>query len=193
VTGLSAFIQSLSVAGIAEFGDKSQLMAFVLAVRFRRPLPILCGVFLGTFVSDAVGVFLGKQAGELLPPNALPWIVALSFAAIAVWMLNAEDWLDGVNVMVAKSSILLTAFLSGLVAEFGDRTDVAAVLLGVRFDAFLPVVLGTAVGGVLADVPAVLAGHWAGRHFNRPWMRYVAAAAFMIEAVLSFTPYARWG
>lgn len=84
-------------------------MAFILAVRFRRPMPILCGVLVGTLASDAIGVFLGQRVSELLPGIWLRGVLALAFVAIAVWILVKDDWVNSVNVMVQKSSLdLLT-------------------------------------------------------------------------------------
>jgi Ca2+/H+ antiporter, TMEM165/GDT1 family len=180
---MDAFLTSLTVVAIAEIGDRTQLLALLLASQFRRPVPILCGILLATLANHAAAALAGEWIGDLLSPGLLRWGLVLSFAGMAVWMLIPESP-SAEDTALPRYGAFLTTLVGFFICEVGDRTQIATVALAARFDLLLPVVLGTTTGMMLANAPTVLFGHYAGSRVGGRSLRFIAAALFAIEAGL---------
>jgi putative Ca2+/H+ antiporter (TMEM165/GDT1 family) len=186
---MEALLNSVFVVAVAEIGDRTQLLSIVLASRFRRPLPILCGILVATIANHALAGIAGELVGDLLTGSVLRWVLAASFLAMAAWAI-VPDKLggdgDGDDVVgVTTRGPFLATLCSFFVAEMGDKTQLATAALAARFDALAWVVIGTTTGMMIANVPAVLFGHFAGNRIDPRWARYVAAAIFAAQGVLA--------
>jgi len=182
---LEALLVSAGIVALAEMGDKTQLLALVLAARYRRPLPIILGIFFATLANHALAAWLGAWITNLTGREAMRWILGISFLAMATWSL-VPDKLDGEEE--AKSA-RLGAFGATLVAfflvEMGDKTQVATVALAARYASIAAVVAGTTLGMLLANVPAVLLGERLLRRVPLKAVRLSAAAIFAVLGVLA--------
>ena len=174
---LNAFLVSTGTVALAEIGDKTQLLALLLAARFRKPWPIIAGIFIATLLNHALAAWVGQLVAEWLTPNALRWIVATSFIAIALWTLK-PDTLDDEH-LPAHGAFIATV-IAFFIAEIGDKTQVATVLLAARFDALMMVVAGTTLGMLLANVPVVLLGSRFAQRLPLRAARTVAACLFLL-------------
>jgi Ca2+/H+ antiporter, TMEM165/GDT1 family len=172
------FVSTLAVA-VAEIGDKTQLLALLLAARFRRPLPIIAGILVATVLNHALAAWLGAVAAHWLTPGVLRWIVSASFLAIAAWTLR-PDAIDDAQSLPGRNAFIATT-LAFFVAEIGDKTQVATVLLAARYSPLWEVVVGTTVGMLLANVPVVLLGS---RFANRLPLRAARIAAALLFLAL---------
>ena len=158
---LSAFLISLAVVALSEMGDKTQLLALLLAAKFRKPVPILIAIFLATLVNHGVSAVLGQWITTVLSPVVLLWIVSLGFIAMAVWMLIPDelgDESESINKW-QKYGVFSATFVLFFLAEIGDKTQIATVALAARFDSIGWVTLGTTLGIMLVNAPAVFIGN----------------------------------
>jgi len=154
---MEAFFVSTGIVALAEIGDKTQLLAFVLAAKFRRPLPIIAAIFVATIANHAFAAAIGNWITSLLGPDVLRWVLGASFIAMAAWTL-VPDKFDDDDLSLAKYGVFLTTLIAFFIAEMGDKTQVATVALAARYDSMLAVVCGTTFGMMLANVPAVYLG-----------------------------------
>ncbi len=154
---MDAFFVSTGIVALAEIGDKTQLLAFLLAARFRRPLPIVLGIFVATIANHAFAAAVGALAGKLLGPDVMRWVLGLGFLAMAAWIMVPDD-IDGDEAPLARHGVFLTTVLAFFMAEMGDKTQVATVALAARYSSATLVVAGTTLGMMLANVPAVYFG-----------------------------------
>lgn len=177
---MEAFLISTGIVGLAEIGDKTQLLAFVLAAKFRRPVPIVLAIFIATIVNHAFAAAIGSWITGMLGPDLLRWVLGVSFLAMAAWTL-IPDKLDEDDAKLAKYGVFLTTLLAFFMAEMGDKTQVATVALAARYDSMLAVVLGTTFGMMLANVPAVYLGD---KIAGRIPLRLVHGIAALVFAVL---------
>ena len=177
---MEAFLISTGIVGLAEIGDKTQLLAFVLAAKFRRPVPIVLAIFIATIVNHAFAAAIGSWITGMLGPDLLRWVLGVSFLVMAAWTL-IPDKLDEDDAKLAKYGVFLTTLLAFFMAEMGDKTQVATVALAARYDSMLAVVLGTTFGMMLANVPAVYLGD---RIAGRIPLRLVHGIAALVYAVL---------
>jgi putative Ca2+/H+ antiporter (TMEM165/GDT1 family) len=175
---LEAFLVSMGVVALAEIGDKTQLLAFVLAAKFRRPVPIILGIFSATLVSHGLAGAVGAWITVALGPQALRWIVGCSFIGMAVWTLIPDKFEAG-DARLAKMGVYGTTVLAFFLAEMGDKTQIATVALAARFHAVFAVIAGTTLGMLLADVPAVLLGDRFAHRIKVRWVHAIAAAIFV--------------
>ncbi|BAL26089.1 hypothetical protein AZKH_3805 [Azoarcus sp. KH32C] len=171
---------STGIVALAEIGDKTQLLAFMLAARFRKPWPIIAGIFIATIANHACAGAVGTWITTLLGPDVLRWVLGLSFIAMAVWMM-IPDKLDEDEITAPKLGVLATTIVAFFLAEMGDKTQIATVALAAQYDAFVSVVTGTTLGMMIANVPAVLVGD---RVANRIPVRVVHGVAASIFALL---------
>src|SRR5690349_19920908 len=139
---MDAFLVSTGIVALAEIGDKTQLLAFLLAARFRRPLPIVCGIFVATLLNHAFAAAVGALVSELLGPQTMRWVLGLSFLAMAIWTMIPDE-IDETEASLAKFGVFMTTLLAFFVAEMGDKTQVATVALAARYQATAAVVAGT--------------------------------------------------
>ncbi|TCZ84639.1 TMEM165/GDT1 family protein [Lysobacter sp. N42] len=174
---VSALLVSTATVALAEIGDKTQLLALLLAARYRRPGPIIAGILFATVANHALAAWLGHWISTLVSPQAMRWLVAASFAAVALWTLR-PDRLDGDDAPRSNGSAFLAALVAFFLAETGDKTQVATVLLATRFDALVQVILGTTLGMLVANVPVVLLGHRFAYRLPLRAARWTAAAVF---------------
>jgi len=170
------FLSTLAVA-VAEIGDKTQLLALLLAARFRRPLPIVSGILVATLLNHALAAWAGALAAQWLTPELLRWIVAGSFLAVALWTLK-PDAIDEAQALPARGAFVATT-VAFFIAEIGDKTQVATVLLATRYEPLWQVVIGTTLGMLLANVPVVLLGSRFARRLPLRAARIVAAVLFL--------------
>jgi putative Ca2+/H+ antiporter (TMEM165/GDT1 family) len=184
---MHALLVSAGVVALSEIGDKTQLLALLLASRFQRPVAIILGMLVATTLNHALAAALGAWVASAIPPELLRWALVLCFAAMAVWAL-IPDTLDERSVAdrAAGGAFAATAVCFFL-AEFGDKTQLATVALAAKFDTVVPVVAGTTLGMMLADVPAVLLGHAASHRIDARRVRWAAAAVAAALAVVTAT------
>ncbi len=183
---MEAFLVSTGVVALGEMGDKTQLLAILLAARFRKPLPIIAGILVATLANHALAGAVGAWVSAQLGPDVLRWIVGLSFLAVAAWML-VPDKVDDLSVARSpRLGIFGTTVLAFFVAEMGDKTQIATVALAARYSAeFVAVVAGTTLGMMLANVPAVLLGDRIARALSMTLVHGIAAAIFAVLGVLT--------
>jgi putative Ca2+/H+ antiporter (TMEM165/GDT1 family) len=177
---MDAFLVSTGIVALAEIGDKTQLLAFLLAARFRRPLPIVAGIFVATVANHAFAAAVGALVSRLLGPDAMRWVLGIVFLGMAAWIM-VPDKVDEDETPLARFGVFLTTVLAFFVAEMGDKTQVATVALAARYSSAVAVVAGTTLGMMLANVPAVYFGD---RIAGRVPLKLVHGLAALIFAVL---------
>ena len=177
---MEAFLISTGIVGLAEIGDKTQLLAFLLAAKFRKPLPIVLAILVATIANHAFAAAVGAWLTGMLGPDVLRWVLGVSFLAMAAWTL-IPDKLDEDETKLARYGVFLTTLIAFFMAEMGDKTQVATVALAARYHDIVSVVLGTTFGMMLANVPAVYLGD---RIANRVPLSLVHGIAALVFAVL---------
>jgi putative Ca2+/H+ antiporter (TMEM165/GDT1 family) len=185
---LEAFVTSTALVAIAEIGDKTQLLSFMLAARLRRPWPIIWGILVATLANHALAAAAGRWAAGWIPAHWLQWGLAATFIVFGLWAL-LPDTLDedetGTPPARGAWRIFLISAVAFFLAEIGDKTQFATVALGARFDALLWVTAGTTLGMMIANVPAVLVGERLAERLPGGVMRRIAAAGFILTGVLT--------
>jgi Ca2+/H+ antiporter, TMEM165/GDT1 family len=182
---LEAFLVSTGVVALGEIGDKTQLLALVLAARYRRPWPIMAGILVATLVNHALAGLVGGAIARLLGPDPLRWVVGVSFLAMAAWMLVPDKIDDGDVGMRARFGVFGTTLVAFFLAEMGDKTQIATVALAARYADLTAVVAGTTLGLMLANVPAVLLGDVVAKKVSMRLVHAIAAAIFALLGVLT--------
>lgn len=182
----SLFVPTLIVA-LAEIGDKTQLLALLLAARFRKPWPIIWGIIAATLANHFAAGAVGSWVAGFFSPATLGWILTASFAAVALWTLVPDKLDDDEASGLKKYGPFLTTLIAFFLAEMGDKTQVATVMLAAQYPHFVLVVAGTTLGMLIANVPVVLAGNFAADRLPLALIRRLAAVAFGVLAV-----YAAW-
>ncbi len=177
-----AFLVSTGIVALAEIGDKTQLLAFMLAARYRRPWPIVAGILVATLLNHAMAGALGAWLTTLLGPQGLRWILGIGFIVMAVWTL-IPDKLDPEEVRVPRSGVFWATLVAFFLAEMGDKTQVATVALAAQYAALVAVVAGTTLGMLIANVPAVLLGERLAGRMPVRLVHGIAAALFAILGV----------
>lgn len=186
---LEALLISTGLVALAEIGDKTQLLAFMLAARFRRTTPIVLGILVATVANHAFAAALGTWLTQWLGPDTMRWILGLSFLAMAAWVL-IPDKLDDGELTTPRMGIFGTTVIAFFLAEMGDKTQVATVALAAHYEAFIAVVAGTTLGMMIANVPAVIAGE---RIAHRMPVKLVHGIAATLFAALGIAALAGWG
>ena len=156
---MEAFLVSTVVVALGEIGDKTQLLALVLAARFRRPVPIITGILVATLANHALAGIMGGMVRAIVPPDLLRWLVALSFFAVALWALKPDTLDDDDPPPATRWGVFGITVAAFFAAEMGDKTQVATIVLAAKFPSLVAVVLGTTLGMLLANVPVVLLGN----------------------------------
>jgi putative Ca2+/H+ antiporter (TMEM165/GDT1 family) len=174
---MDALLVSTLTVALAEIGDKTQLLALLLAARFRKPWPIVAGILVATVLNHAVAAWAGALAAGWLTPAVLRWVVAASFIAIALWTLR-PDKLEDDTALPARSAFVATV-VAFFIAEIGDKTQVATVLLAAKYAPLWQVVAGTTLGMLLANVPVVLLGSRFAQRLPLRAARMAAALVFL--------------
>lgn len=182
---LEAFLVSTGVVALGEMGDKTQLLAIVLAAAFRKPVPIILGIFVATIVNHAAAGAVGGWVAQALGPDILRWVIGLSFLAMAGWMLIPDKIDDEAAGGHQRFGVFGTTVVAFFLAEMGDKTQIATVALAARFDLLYAVVIGTTLGMLIANVPAVYLGDAVARRVPLKFVRGVAALVFLVLGVLT--------
>jgi putative Ca2+/H+ antiporter (TMEM165/GDT1 family) len=180
---LEAFLLSTSVVAIAEMGDKTQLLSFLLAARLQRKPPIIAGVLLATLANHFLAGSVGVWAASLVSPKELRWIVALLFFAFGAWALKPDKLEEDPKLPAA--GVFVTTLIAFFLVEMGDKTQLATVALAARYDSLVTVVLGTTLGMMIANVPAIWIGEALAHRVNMKAMRGAAAGLFVLLGVLA--------
>lgn len=181
-TILSVLAISITTVALAEIGDKTQLLSLLLASRYRKPIPIIVAIFLATIVNHALAAYLGVMVADYISPEALTWVLAISFLAMAGWVL-IPDKLDE-EESLSNRGPFVASFIAFFIAEIGDKTQIATSILGAQYaDALLLVVLGTTIGMLLANVPVVLIGKLSADKLPLALIRKVTAGLFIVLAI----------
>ncbi len=181
---MEAFLVSLGIVALAEIGDKTQLLALVLAARYRRPVPVILGILVATLANHALAAWLGAGAAAALGPQALRWILGLSFLAMAAWTL-IPDKLEKEKPQSARLGAFAATLVAFFLVEMGDKTQIATAALAARYASIAAVVAGTTLGMMLADVPAVYFGERILRRVPAKTVHRVAAAGFALLGALA--------
>lgn len=180
---MEALFVSTGVVALAEIGDKTQLLAFILAARFKKPLPIIAGILCATIVNHGLAGVLGAWITTTVSPEILRWILGTSFIGMAIWTM-IPDKIEEEETQVAKKlgvfgATLITFFL----AEMGDKTQIATIAMAAHYANPLLVVIGTTLGMLLADVPAVFIGDKMATKIPMKLVHSIAAAIFALLGV----------
>ena len=177
---------STGVVALGEMGDKTQLLAMLLAARFKRPWPIVAGILVATLANHALAGALGHWVAQALGPALLRWVIGGAFLAMAVWLLVPDQVDDDAGAATARAlGVFGTTVLAFFIAEMGDKTQIATVALAARYPDLLAVVAGTTLGMMIANVPAVLLGDQIAKRLSMTVVHGVAAAIFAVLGVLT--------
>lgn len=176
---MEALLNTAAVVALGEMGDKTQVLALLLAVRYRRVVPLLAGILLATLLTMSVTTLVGTTLSHFLPPDVLRWVLVAMFFAVAVWTLVPEGDDDADDLPAASSSsLVLTAFTTFLLAELGDKSQVATLVMAATYGDFGSVMAGATLGGMAAIAPAVVLGKTTAQWIPLTWVRIAAAALF---------------
>jgi Ca2+/H+ antiporter, TMEM165/GDT1 family len=181
---MEALLISAGLVAVAEIGDKTQLLAMVLATRYRKPVPIVLGILVATLANHALAAAVGAEVATWVGPQIMRWVLGALFLAMAVWCLIPDKADEGPKNVGTLGAFLATAVAFFLV-EMGDKTQIATVALAARFHDIVLVTAGTTLGMMLANVPAVFFGDVLSRHIPLKLIRTLAAAAFAVLGLLS--------
>jgi Ca2+/H+ antiporter, TMEM165/GDT1 family len=174
---MEAFLFSTGVVALAEIGDKTQLLAFLLAAKFRKPGPIILGILLATIANHGFAGAVGTLVTTWVGPETLRWVLGVSFIAMGAWIL-VPDKIDDEDANLARFGVFGTTLVAFFLAEMGDKTQIATVALAAKYSAFFQVVAGTTLGMLLANVPAVLLGDRLAGRLPVKLVHRIAAALF---------------
>ena len=187
---MEAFLVSTGIVALAEMGDKTQLLSLVLAARFRKPWPIVLGIFVATLANHGLAGAVGSWVTSVMGPDLLRWVLGASFIAMAVWMLIPDKLDDEEGDNAPRVGVFLTTVVAFFLAEMGDKTQIATVMLAVQYSAWFAVVAGTTLGMMLANAPVV----WLGDAITkRVPLRLVHLISAGIFAVLGVIALSGWG
>ena len=185
------FLLSTAIVALAEMGDKTQLLALLLAARFRKPVPILVAILLATLINHGLSAVLGQWVTTVIGSEVLLWIVSIGFIAMAVWMLIPDE-LGDENASInkwQKFGVFGATFILFFLAEIGDKTQIATVALAARFDSVFWVMLGTTLGMMLANAPAVFLGDKLANRLPISLIHKIGAAIFLVIGVATLVQY----
>lgn len=191
---MESLFVSTGVVALAEIGDKTQLLAFILAARFKKPLPIIAGIFLATIVNHGLAGALGAWITATITPEVLRWVLGASFLAMAVWTLIPDKIEEEETQVAQRFGVFGATLVTFFLAEMGDKTQIATVAMAAHYPDPLLVVAGTTLGMLIADVPAVFAGDKLANKIPMKLVHSIAAGIFAILGVATLMGAgARWG
>lgn len=177
---MEAFLTSTTMVAIAEIGDKTQLLAIVLATRFRKPIPIILGILVATLANHFLAALLGAQAAAFLSASWFTYLVAASFIVMGFWTLIPDKLDDDEAPSASRFGAFTATLIAFFLVEMGDKTQLATIALGARFQDVIPVTAGTTLGMLIANVPAVLLGHELIKRIPLNIVRMIAAGVFIL-------------
>ena len=179
---MESLVVSTGVVALAEIGDKTQLLAFILAARFKKPLPIILGILVATLINHGLAGALGAWITATISPNVLRWVLGASFIAMAIWTM-IPDKIEEETQFAQRFGVFGATFITFFLAEMGDKTQIATVAMAAHYTAPLMVVMGTTLGMLIADVPAVFAGDKLANKIPMKLVHAIAAAVFLALGV----------
>ena len=177
---MEALLVSTGVVALAEIGDKTQLLAFILASRFKKPMPIILGILVATLVNHSLAGALGGWIAATVHPDILRWVLGLSFIGMAVWTLIPDEIQEGETQVAQKLGVFGATLIIFFLAEMGDKTQIATVALATHYGTPLLVIAGTTLGMLIADVPAVFVGDKLASRIPMKLMHFIAATIFTL-------------
>ena len=189
---MEAFINTALLVGVGEMGDKTQLLALLLAVRYQRSLPILGGIFLATLLTMAVTAAIGTTIAAFVPPAMLRWLLVVMFFAIAAWTLVPDKLDDDEEGFTHRGNAFLTTLVAFFLVEMGDKTQVATIALGAQYHSVLAVAAGTTVGMMIANGPAVFLGEELVKRVSLKATRIAAALLFLVLGLWQLADQFGW-
>jgi len=175
---MESFLVSTGVVALAEIGDKTQLLAFILAARFKKPVPIIAGILLATLINHGMAGALGAWITSTLSPDILRWVLGASFIGMAIWTLIPDKIDDEETQIASKLGVFGATLITFFLAEMGDKTQIATIAMAAHYAMPLTVVAGTTLGMLIADVPAVFAGDKLAAKIPMRLVHGIAAAIF---------------
>ena len=182
---MESFLVSTGVVALAEIGDKTQLLAFILAARFKKPVPIILGILVATVVNHGLAGALGAWITSAISPGILRWVLGLSFIGMAVWTLIPDEIEDDETKIAGRYGVFGATLITFFLAEMGDKTQIATVAMAAHYATPVVVVFGTTLGMLIADVPAVFIGDKLASKIPMKLVHGIAAAVFAILGVLT--------
>ena len=182
---MEAFLVSTGIVALAEMGDKTQLLSLILAARFRKPWPIILGIFVATVVNHGLAGAVGEWLHNFIGPDVMRWILAVSFIAMAIWMLIPDKMDDDGMSGNSRWGVFGTTVVAFFLAEMGDKTQIATVMLAAQYQAYFWVVLGTTFGMMLANAPAVWLGDKLVKRIPLRVVHVTSAVIFLVLGILA--------
>ena len=180
---MDAFLISTGIVALAEIGDKTQLLTLVIAARYRKPWPIVAGIFVATLINHGIAGAVGAWLTSAMGPSVMRWVLGLSFLAMAVWMLIPDKLDDDPGESKRIGGVFLSTAVLFFFVEMGDKTQIATVALAARFDSLAAVVLGTTLGMMLANAPVAFFGDAIAKRLPVSIVHRVAAAVFALLGI----------
>ena len=180
---MEAFWVSTGVVALAEIGDKTQLLAFILAARFKKPAPIIAGILLATLINHGLAGALGAWITAVVSPEVLRWVLGASFIGMAVWTLIPDEIEDEETQVAQRFGVFGATLITFFLAEMGDKTQIATVAMAAHYATPVIVVLGTTLGMLIADVPAVFVGNKLADKIPMKLVHVIAAGVFAVLGV----------
>jgi len=182
---VEAFLVSTGVVALGEMGDKTQLLALLLAAKFKRPVPLILGILVATLANHALAGAVGAWIANAVGPDVVRWVIGTAFILMAGWVLIPDKADDADMTPATRLGVFGTTVVAFFLAEMGDKTQIATVALAARFDLLYAVVIGTTLGMLIANVPAVYLGDAVARRVPLKFVRGVAALVFLVLGVLT--------
>lgn len=182
---MEAFFISTGVVALAEIGDKTQLLAFILAARFKKPLPIIAGILCATLVNHGLAGALGTWITSVVSPEIMRWALGLSFIGMAIWTMIPDKIEEEETQIAQRLGVFGATFITFFLAEMGDKTQIATVALAAHYAAPLMVIAGTTLGMLIADVPAVFIGNKFAEKIPMKLVHAIAASIFAVMGLLT--------
>jgi Ca2+/H+ antiporter, TMEM165/GDT1 family len=182
---MEALLISTGVVALAEIGDKTQLLAFILAARFKKPLPIIAGIFCATVVNHGLAGALGAWISSVISPDAMRWILGIAFIGMAVWTMIPDKIEEDETQVAKKWGVFGATLITFFLAEIGDKTQIATVALAAHYTAPIMVVIGTTLGMLIADVPAVFVANKFANKISMKLVHSIAASIFLVMGLLT--------
>ncbi len=182
---MEALLVSTGVVTLAEIGDKTQLLAFLLAARFKKPVPIILGILVATLFNHGIAGALGAWITSVISPEIMRWVLGLSFIAMAIWTLIPDEIEEEETKIAKRFGVFGATLVTFFLAEMGDKTQVATVAMAAHYATPVMVVIGTTLGMLIADVPAVFIGDKLASRIPMKPVHITAAAIFALLGVMT--------
>ena len=180
---MESLFVSTGIVALAEIGDKTQLLAFILAARFKKPLPIILGILVATIVNHGLAGALGAWITSAVSPEILRWVLGASFIGMAIWTLIPDEIEEDETQIARRFGVFGATLVTFFLAEMGDKTQIATVAMAARYEDALLVVIGTTLGMMISNVPAVFAGDKLANRIPMKLVHSIAAAVFAVLGV----------